>query len=118
MNSEDKIRMIFAAPLGVIAGIVASLIVDLFVIGYGRVAMIILGAIVLFVLFEKFSDGLSLRAMEKLSDRSEEELANIRKKRLHGSHSKKPRYVFLASALLGFLATFIWPAADILALFV
>jgi hypothetical protein len=55
--------------------------------------------------------------MEKLSDRSPDELAEIRRKKLVGRHSRLPRYVFLAAAIAGFLATLIWPASDILAAF-
>ncbi|MBM1228997.1 hypothetical protein JQT90_03490 [Ponticoccus sp. SC6-32] len=114
MNFEDRIRTVFSIPLGFILGVIGSGVAELASVTSWKIFAIFLGVVALFFLFEWISDKGSLKAMEALSDRSEAELKDIRERKLLGSHSPWPRYLFLISAAVGVLACLVWSPLEIL----
>ena len=114
MNLEDKIKLVFFIPLGFIFGVLLSAVVTFASLTSWFVLVFFFLVVIGFLVFEKISDAASLRTMEALSDRSDEELREIKERKRIGSDSKLPRYAFLLTCAAGYAATLIWPSEDIL----
>lgn len=114
MNVEDKIRAIFAIPLGFILGAIGAAVAELASVTSWVVFVVFLMIVAGVFVFNRLGDVASLRLMEALSDRSEAELEKIRERKLVGSHSSRPRYLFVIGIALGVLATLIWSPLEVL----
>ena len=78
MNLEDKIKLVFFIPLGFIFGVLLSAVVTFASLTSWFVLVFFFLVVIGFLVFEKISDAANLRTMEALSDRSDEELREIR----------------------------------------
>ncbi|MEM9707720.1 MAG: hypothetical protein AAF871_02940 [Pseudomonadota bacterium] len=114
MNVEDKIRTIFALPFGLVLGVVSSGVATLASLTHWIVLPVFALIVVAFIVFERVSDAVTLRAMEKLSDLPDEKIQELKSKKLVGRHSRLPLYMFLVGTFLGYVSTFIWSPTEIL----
>ena len=114
MNTEDKIRALFAFPTGITFGVIISALFDIAIIGYWFFLAAFLGIALVVLVLDRASNSASLSIMEAFSDRSEHELKEIKNKKLAGQHSRWPRYIFFFGTITGYLATFFWSALELL----
>lgn len=114
MNLEDKIRAVFALPLGFLLGVISSAVITFASLTHWFVLPLYLLIVIALIVFEKVSDKASLRAMEAMSDLPDEELQEMKAKKRVGNHSRLPSYVFIVGCALGYISTFVWSVTEVL----
>lgn len=111
MHIEDKIKAVFALPLGFLLGLVVAALAQLYAVGGAKMALILGGGLaVLFVgnlMMDRLRDWMMVSAAKRWG--REDALEGVEAGRV-----RLPLYLFLVGAAAGLGAAAIWPIGQIL----